>query len=665
MGYFSLHFNFVFGKNIFGSDNLKTLLKITKYLFIVTLVLMIALVSIFIVYSRKLDYKIPTILNVEVYDKNGDLFLTLNNDNKQNYVKLEEIDQKIIDAFISIEDKKFYTHSGIDIARIGGALLSNIEDNALSQGASTITQQYARNLYLSNNKNVRRKVEEIMIAINLETKYSKNEILEGYLNSIYFDHGIYGIEDACLFYFNKPAKEVSLVEAASLASIPKAPIHYSPINNPENNKNRRNLVIDELYKDKKITLEERDQAKKEKLKLHGKLERSNNLNAPYFQDIILKELNDLNVLKESKNLKVYTSLDLKLNTIALNAIEKYYPKDSGLQLAIFAMDPKTGNVLTSIGGTNYLDSPFNRSINALRQPGSAIKPFLYYAALNSGFTPATTFTSTKTNFYVNDKVYSPTNFADIYPEREVSMAYAIAASDNIYAIKTHLFLGTDVLVNTLKDFDFTTPINDNVSLALGTSEVKLSELVRGYAKLASLGKDVKTNYIERIVDENNKKIYSSKTKFEQKFNLENTYILNETMTNVFDNRLAINISTTGAAIANRLTKTYAAKSGSTNTDNWMIGYNNEIVLGIWTGFDDNKFIDNSEVKFIKFIWAEIMEEYMQNKADAWYELPRNVIPISLNPISGAVAHSNEYKKDLYFRNDNLPWYIYEETSNKK
>lgn len=644
---------------------MKKLLKITKYLFIITLLIMVAFVSIFIIYSRKLDYKIPTILNVEVYDKHGDLFLTLNNDNKQNYVQIEDIDQKIIDAFISIEDKKFYKHAGIDIARIGGALLSNIEANSLSEGASTITQQYARNLYLSPNKNVRRKVEEIMIAINLETKYTKEEILEGYLNSIYFDHGIYGIEDACLFYFNKHAKEVSLIEAAALASIPKAPVHYSPINNPENNLKRRNLVIDELYKDNKITLDECNKAKEEKLKLHGKLERSKNANAPYFQDLILKELNELNVLKEAKSLKVYTSLDLKLNQISLDAINKYYPKDSTMQLAIYAMDPNTGEVLISIGGTNYIESTFNRSTSALRQPGSAIKPFLYYAALENGFTPATTFTSTKTNFYVNDKIYSPTNFLDIYPEREVSMAYAIAASDNIYAIKTHLFLGTDVLVNTLKDFDFKTPINDNVSLALGTSEVKLSELVQGYAKLASLGRDVNIKYINKIIDENNKTIYASKNKFDQKFNLENTYILNETMTNVFDNRLAINIQTTGAAIANKLTRTYAAKSGSTNTDNWMIGYNKDIVLGIWTGFDDNKYIDNNEAKYIKYIWAEIMEEYLKDRPSTWYDLPNNVIPISLNPISGMVAHTKEYKKDLYFRNDNLPWYIFEETTTKR
>lgn len=637
---------------------MRTILKITKYIFISTLLLMIFLIGIFIYYTAKLDYKIPKIMNIEIYDQNGQKYLTLNNENKQSYVSINKIDQDIIDAFLSIEDKKFYSHRGIDIIRMGGALLSNLETSSKSQGASTITQQYARNLYLSSSKNYRRKIEEIMIAINLETKYSKQEILEGYLNSIYFDHGIYGIEDACLFYFNKNSSDISLVEAAALASIPKGPVYYSPINNPKNNKLRRNIVLEEMYKDEKITHEEKDTAQNEDLIIHGYLERTNNSNAPYFQDLILKELETLLLTRKYNNLKVYTTLDLQLNEIILEAIDAYYPINSDLQLAVFAVNPKNGAVVSSIGGINYLQSEFNRSTLALRQPGSAIKPFLYYSALEQGFTPATTFNSTKTNFYVNGKVYSPTNFLDIYPNREISMAYAIAVSDNIYAIKTHLFLGTDNLVSSLKDFGFTSPINDNVSLALGTSEVKLSELVQGYARLASLGVDVKNHYILKVVDGNDKIVYQYKNKAKQKFSQDNCYILSETLTNVFDNRLSINISTTGAAIANKITKKYAAKSGSTNTDNWMIGYNNNLVLGIWTGYDNNTYIENNDVKFIKYIWAEVMENYMRGKEDTWYETPKNVVSITLNPTTGMVAHQNEYKKSLYFRSDNLPWYIF-------
>lgn len=636
---------------------MRRLLKITKYLFLTTLLAMLIVAGIFIYYTSRLDYTIPKIINVKVYDRNGEEYFTLNNNSKQNYVRLEQIDQDIIDAFISIEDKKFFSHKGIDLLRIGGSLLANIRKQEITQGASTITMQYARNLYLSNSQNMRRKIEEAMIAINLEAKYSKEQILEGYLNTIYFDHGIHGIEDACLFYFNKHASEVSLAEAACLASIPKGPIYYSPINNPENNKKRRYLIIDEMLEDGKITEKEAMAAKSEELNLHGRLERIDDSNAPYFQDLILKELQDLRIIERYNNIKVYTTLDLKLNQLALAAIRKYYPQGSELELAIFAMNPQTGEVLTSIGGVDYQNSAFNRSTMALRQPGSAIKPFLYYAALDFGFTPATTFESSKTNFYVNGNIYAPTNFQDIYANRDVSMAYAIAVSDNIYAIKTHLFLGTDVLVNTLKDFGFTSPIHDNVSLALGTSEVYLSELVTGYAKLANLGRDVKPSYIAKIVDDKGKVIYEAKQDFKQKFNYENCYILSETMTNVFDNRLAINISTTGAAIANKLTRKYAGKSGSTNTDNWMIGYNKDLVLGIWTGYDKKRFIENEDVKYIKYIWADIMEAYL--KGDGWYETPDTVVRIKVNPTTGMIAKANEYRKNLYFRADNLPWYIFE------
>ncbi len=630
-----------------------------KYLFIITVLGMLLIVGVFVYFARKLDYMIPKTVNIEVYDAGGTQFLSLYGDKKRSYIPLAEIDRRIIDAFISIEDKKFYQHRGVDILRIGGALLSNIEANEIRQGASTITQQYARNLYLDFSKDYKRKITEVMIAINLESKYSKEEILEGYLNSIYFDHGIYGIEDACRFYFNKSARSVSLAEAAALASIPKGPAHFSPLKNPDNNAERRRLVLAEMREDGKITAEEMERALEEEISVYGSLDRLNDEFAPYYQDTIIKELREKGFFEKNKDLKVYTSLNLELNNIILEARDKYPPPKSELEYAIYAIDPETGYVLASVGGRDYRESAFNRATDALRQPGSTIKPFLYYAALGYGFTPATTFTSTKTTFYVNGKPYAPTNFAGIYPDREISMAYALAVSDNIYAVKTHLFLGTETLVDTLKHFGITTPVHDTVSLALGTSEVKLSELVGAYVKIAALGKDVEPQYITKITDEKGKVLYKAKDNFKQKYNPSNCYILSETMTNVFDNRLSINISTTGAAIAHKITKKYAAKSGTTDFDSWIVGYNKKIVLGIWTGYDDNRPIDNSDVKYIKYLWAEIVERYNAKNSDTWYELPNDVIPVVLNPVTGSVAHKNEYKKALYFRVDNLPWYIFE------
>lgn len=636
---------------------LRGMLILSKYLFIFMVVLVIVISSIFIYYSHKLNYEIPEIRNIDIYDENGTLYLTVNHQNKQSYVSIEEIDQKIIDCFISIEDKKFYTHKGIDVIRMGGALFTNLRKKSLSEGASTITQQYARTLFLSSKKTYKRKLEEILIAMNLESKYSKDEILEGYLNTIYFDHGVYGILDACKFYFNKDCKEVTLAEAATLAAIPKGPIYYSPIKNPENNLNRKNLIINELYKDGKINEKERDIALLEKVNLYGKLDKIDNNKAPYYQDMILKELKDLPI-DSNLPLKVYTTVDLDFTEYFMKTIEKYYPDDDQLQIAMFAMNPNTGKVISVVGGRNYQLSTFNRATSSKRQPGSTIKPFLYYAALENGFTPATTFYSAKTSFYIDGKEYSPTNYHDIYPNQDVSMAYALATSDNIYAMKTHLFLGTSILYQTLLDFGFTTPIQNNASLALGSSEVHLSELVTGYAKIASLGKDVKPVYIERVEDYHGNVLYEANPVFKERFSKESSYILAETMTNVFDNHLALQMNVTGATIVSMLTHKYAAKSGSTDTDNWMIGFNHDLVLGIWCGYDDNSPIQNTQTRFIKYVWAEMMEHYMKNKGSGWYDTPNTVIPIMLNPISGVKAKGNEYRKNLYFKTDNIPWYIY-------
>ncbi|HPT89352.1 MAG TPA: transglycosylase domain-containing protein, partial [Bacilli bacterium] len=305
----------------------KNILLIAKYLFIVSILGFILLFIFLSVYSKRFAYSIPEVMNIELYDNQGNKFLSLSNGNKQSYITLDQISPYLIDAFISIEDKKFFNHQGIDLLRIGGALLANIKAGEITQGASTITQQYARNLFLTQDKNIKRKIDEIFIAINLENKYSKEEILEGYLNSIYFDHGIYGVEDASLFYFNKHAKDLSLAEAAMIAAIPKGPGYYSPIKNYENNKRRKELIIKELLKDKKITIEEANQALQEEPKLYGIPPQTNEYNAPYFQDLIMEEIKKILVITPAKrqSYKVYTTLDISLNKTLEECIEKYYP----------------------------------------------------------------------------------------------------------------------------------------------------------------------------------------------------------------------------------------------------------------------------------------------------------------------------------------------------
>ncbi len=637
---------------------LKVMLKFTKYLFIIAIIILIGLVIIFVKYSKKLQYEMPKKNTITILDNNNNYFFEINNANKQSYININDIDQDLINAFITIEDKNFYNHQGISLKRIAGAIIKNIKTNSLSEGASTITQQLARNLFLTNDKTYNRKIAEISIAINLEAKYSKDEILESYLNTIYFGHGIYGVQDACNYYFNKSAENLSIAEASVIAAIPKGPSLYSPIKNFENNKNRKELIIKELYNDKKISLKERNDALNEEIIIVAKREISNKV-APYYQDIIIQELKKINI-NSSIPYTVYTNFDPQLNNIIQKAIDKYYNYNDDLEIAIVAMDPKNGKVLDVIGGINYQTSTFNRATDALRQPGSAIKPFLYYSALENGFTPITTFNSSKTTFNIDGTIYEPKNFKDIYPNTDITMAYALATSDNIYAVKTHLFLGTTTLYNTLINFGFTSKIKNNASLALGTSEVYLDELTTAYAKIASLGKDIEPKYIDKIVDANGKILYESKYNFRQLYDETNCYILSETMTNMFDNNLSINISTTGAALKSLISQKYAGKSGSTDTDNWMIGYNKNLVVGIWCGYDDNRLINHGDGTFIKYIWSEIMENYTSNLRNNWYVTPQNVTSIVLNPTFGRLPINNEYAKKIYFNINNIPWYIFKE-----
>lgn len=640
---------------------LKVSLLIIKYIFITFIITVTILIIGLSIYSKNLDYYIPDIINIEIYDNNNNLIDKINSTSNNSYVQIDEISQNIIDAFISIEDKEFYSHQGLNFKRIIGALFKNIKNGEITQGGSTITQQYVKNTFLDSSKTIKRKIQEALISINIESKYTKDKILESYLNTIYFDHGINGINDACLFYFNKHPFEININEACVLAGIPKSPINYSPIKNPENNNERRKLILNELLNDNKITNETYNKYINEIPDIYGKLEKVKIENAPYYHDIIVNEINKLTNTKIDKfeiekGIKVYTSIDVKLNKIISEAINKYYNNTSNIELAIVAMDP-SGNVLANVGGVDYLNSTYNRTFS-LRQPGSTIKTFLYYAALENGFNVSSKFHSAPTTFYYDNKPYTPSNYGNIYPNTDVSMIYAIACSDNIYAMKTHLYLGTSKLYNTLLEFGFNNKIQNNPSLALGTSEVTLNELTTAYAKIASLGKDINQTYINKITNMDGTTLYQKTYNTNQVFNQKNCYLISEALTNVFDNNIKVNISPTCSSISPLLTTTYACKSGSTDYDGLIVGYNKNIVLGIWSGYDDNRIIKNTETKFIKYIWAYIMENYNKGKVDTWYKPLKDTIALKINPINGDIAMYDEYQKYLYFDINNLPDYFY-------
>lgn len=634
--------------------------KITKWIVATCTFVFITIIIGFCIITYNLNYTMPRITNIELYDNNNVKYLSYSNNKKQSYVKLNNISIYIQKAFIAIEDKRFYNHHGIDIIRIGGALISNLKSHGISEGGSTITQQYVKTLFLNSEQTWKRKVNEAMIAIKLESTYSKDEILEGYLNAIYFDHGIYGVEDACLFYFGKHANEINLKEAAIIASIPKGPTIYSPIKNPTNNEERSLLILNEMLNDGVISKDEYDYAINYVPDIKGINLNNDASNAPYFQDLVIKELEKYpDILKVAyKGLKIYTTLDSNLYQTIVDSINYRLPNDE-IEIAVYAIEPTTGKVLAVVGGKNYEKSSYNRATSSARQPGSAIKPFLYLSAIEKGFTPATTFKSEATTFYYHGKAYSPSNYNNIYADTDVSMLYAIATSDNIYAMKTHLFLGTDILSNTLKKLGFSGDIpNDLPSLALGTKEVSVQELTKGYSTIANLGVEIESSLINKITTFDDEVLYEANPKKQKVIDNTDCFILSETMTSIFDTNITYNIRPTGALISSMLSKKYAGKSGSTDTDNWMAGFNQNIVLTVWTGYDDNREITKrADKSFGKYVWADVMEKYNKNLPDTWYETPIDVIGIELNPLTGFYSSFNEYTKLFYFKKSNIPWYI--------
>ena len=531
-------------------------------------------------------------------------------------------------------------------------MITNIIKKDKSEGASTITQQYARNLFLNFEKTWKRKIDEALLATELEVHYSKNEILEGYLNTINYG-GVYGIEAASKYYFNKSAKDLTLAEASLLAGIPKSPNNYSPVKNYTKSKERQKIVLKMMQKNKKITTEEYNNAINTNLTIIGKKEKSNITSINYFKDSVLEELKRLTNIPEeitkTGGLKIYTTLDIEAQENLEKAVYSYINDETKVETAAIMMNPNTGGVIAMIGGNDYNKSEYNRATKAKRQVGSTMKPLLYYTALESGFTSSSSFTSEKTTFtFAGDKTYSPNNYNNTYANCPISMAAAISYSDNIYAVKTHLFLGENMLINTAKRLGITSNLTAIPSLALGTEEISLLEMTTSYSSFANLGYKVEPHFIKKIVDSKGNILYENKEEKELILNQSLTFILNEMLTYTYNkNFIDYNYPTLISLLPN-ITHKYSIKSGTTDTDLLIIGYNKDAVLSIWNGYDDNSKIESKEYSYHKNIWIDTMEAYFKDKETTWYNIPSNVVGVLVNPITGVIANDNDTKKEMFF-----------------
>lgn len=638
---------------------IKTSLKICLILFVAG-ILTLGGLYFYALVSPKIAIK--TNGKFYIYDQENDL--VYQGSSSSEWVGFDDISENMKNAIVSIEDKNFYKHQGFDYLRIAKAMINNIRTKSRSEGASTISMQYVKNMYLTFDKTWERKIEEALLTLELEVHYSKEEILEGYLNTINFGQGNYGIQDAALYYFNKNASELTLEESCILAAIPKSPGYYNPVSDYDLSLYRAKLVAESMVTNGYITQEEKDELFQEPIEIYGKRDKNNLNTLMYYQDAVLAELSSLSNIPssiiDSGGLKIYTTLDLEKQKILESAMEENM-LDDATQIASVYIDPNTGAVRALIGGRNYSTSQFNRVTQSKRQVGSTMKPFLYYAALSNGLTMSSTFRSEATTFNLSsNNTYSPSNFNSIYANKNITMAAALAYSDNVYAVKTHIFLGEDTLVDAMKTVGLKEELTAIPSLPLGTIELNMLDYAEAYTTLASGGYRRDIHLIERVEDMNGNLLYERKDSDQLLLNYNYVYILNQMLTNTYNPDFIDYLSPTVINMKGRLSRDYAIKTGTTDTDNWIVGYNPDALLMIWTG-NDNGASTPGYAKVVKDIWADTMENSLKDTQKRWYEKPTNVIGLPLNPVTGEFVTKG--KSSMYYFVKGTEPQVYLEVSN--
>lgn len=645
---------------------LKFIFKLAIFGFISIVVILTALYT-YAYLSPKLDLKKSG--SMYIYDNENNLIYQGSSSNE--WVDIEDISEYLKNAVVAVEDKNFYNHNGFDYLRIAKAMMLNIKNRNIVQGASTISQQYIKNLFLDFDQKWSRKIEEAFLTLELEVHYEKEDILEGYLNTINYGQGNIGIVNAAQYYFNKKASDLTLEEAIMLAGIPKNPSNYNPVTNYEKCIKRAKVVAKSMLNNGYIDEETYNNLFKEPISIYGKSTENNLQMLMYYQDAVLKELKNIKEIPasliESGGIKIYTTLDLEAQKdMEENILTN--TKDEKVQVASIIVDPNTGAIRALTGGMNYAKSQYNRALNSKRQVGSTMKPFLYYAALENNLTMSTTFSSEPTSFNLsNGQTYNPNNASDVYANKAITMAAAVAFSDNIYAIKTHLFLGTDKMIEVANRTGITEKLAEVASLPLGTSELNIIDYAAGYTTFASGGYKKDLYFIEKIEDLEGNILYEHEQEKTLVLNPNYTYILNELLTSTTNSAFVDYTTPTALNIKKKLTNKYAIKTGTTNTDYWIVGYNKDCLVMTWMGYDDNETMNNAVRNSAKNAWADTIEDALKNTETSWYETPKNVVALPLNAITGATTNDPNKATLFYYLKGSEPGYTKEQyvSSEKK
>lgn len=541
----------------------------------------------------------------KVYSSDGKLLAELYYE-RRTFVPHYKIPPLVKTAFVSIEDIRFYKHSGIDFRSILRALVQDIKAGGIVQGGSTITQQLAKMLFLKPERSLTRKIKEAVLSIQIEKRFTKDEILGLYLNQTYFGTRAFGIEAAAQTYFGKSVNELSIGEAALLASLPKAPSMYSPFKNPQKSRERRSIVLKSMLKHKFITTEQYNSALQEPIPTTPFFRK---YEAPYFIEILRQELEQIYGPEiYTSGYKIHSTIDLSMQQIAENAltdgvkaIEKR--KKPGVQAALVAIDIRTRHIKAMVGGFDFWETQYNRATQALRQPGSAFKPFVYLAAIEDGMTSEDTIVDSPISFKgaKAGQLWSPRNYNGTYLG-PVTLKTAMAKSLNAATVRLASRIGIENVIKTARDLGIKSDLQPYMSLALGASDVPLIEMVNAYSVFAT-GKKAELISYERIHNRDGIVIDEVLPKF--------TDVLDEKTVNEMKVLLGAVVTEGTAVRAKVLGRPVYGKTGTTNdfTDAWFIGFDDNLVVGVWVGRDDHTPIGYKETGSSAAlpIWIEFMK----------------------------------------------------------
>lgn len=600
-------------------------------------------------------------LSTQFYDKNGKLVANIFKEQNREYVKYDDIPARIIEALIAIEDTQFFEHHGINPDALSRAVIKNIKAGRYAEGASTLTQQVVKMLALTREKKLIRKIKEALLSIRVETILTKEEILERYLNNIYLGHGYYGIKTAAKGYFNKDLYELSLKEIAMLVGLPQGPSKYDPTKNLKISLARANQVIIRLNTLGWINEEQYKRALDETPKVYSQTLTKNK--APYIIDYVIKSLKDDIPDIQYGGYKIKLTIDLDAQNIAKEALKASYdmaikrdldyrkklktPKDDSfvkeLNGAIVSIDSKTGKILALVGGVDYKKSMFNRAIQSKRQPGSAIKPFLYQIALNEGLNPASQLVDISRTYDYKDnngkeKKWQPKNYANNF-KGFISFRDSLVQSRNLSTVNLVTDTGVNIMYKGLQDYGFKNMPLD-LSITLGSMSVSPLELSEYFSAFANNGVQVKPYIIEQITNKKGESIiFEPQTK--EVNTPEQTYLITSILNDVVNKGTGRNARVKGLSLA--------GKTGTTNknVDAWFCGYSPSIQTIVWFGNDNNKPMRKRETG--GGIAAPAFAYFFKNYLELHPEIPRDFI----KPANVFESNING-KKEYYTNKSPLP-----------